>query len=182
MVDEFSAFARMPAPKFARMEPAELLRQAVFAQRVADPGTTIDLAEILPDAVMLCDGPMIGQALTNLLKNAGEAVAARRAAEPKLKGRITARLVLGDSDLAFEIEDNGVGLPAKGRDRLTEPYVTTREKGTGLGLAIVKRIVEDHGGDLTLSDAKDKPGARVVLRLPRIKSVERVNAEGVSAA
>jgi two-component system nitrogen regulation sensor histidine kinase NtrY len=182
MVDEFSAFARMPAPKFARMEPAELLRQAVFAQRVADPSTTIDLAELLPDAVMLCDGPMIGQALTNLLKNAGEAVAARRAAEPKLKGRITARLVLGDSDLAFEIEDNGVGLPSKGRDRLTEPYVTTREKGTGLGLAIVKRIVEDHGGELTLLDAKDKPGARVVLRLPRIKSVERVNAEGVSAA
>ena len=182
MVDEFSAFARMPAPKFTRMEPAELLRQAVFAQRVADPATSIDLAEILPDAVMLCDGPMIGQALTNLLKNAGEAIAARRATEPKLKGHITARLLLGDGDLAFEIEDNGVGLPSKGRDRLTEPYVTTREKGTGLGLAIVKRIVEDHGGELTLSDAKEKPGARVILRLPRIKSVERANAEGVSAA
>ena len=182
MVDEFSAFARMPAPKFARMDAAELLRQGVFAQRVADPATSIDLAEILPEAVMLCDGPMIGQALTNLLKNAGEAVAARRAAEPKLKGRITARLVLGEGDLAFEIEDNGVGLPAKGRDRLTEPYVTTREKGTGLGLAIVKRIVEDHGGDLQLTDAKEKPGARVVLRLPRIKLVERANAEGVSAA
>ncbi len=182
MVDEFSAFARMPAPKFTRMEPAEMLRQAVFAQRVADPATTIDLAEALPDAVMLCDGPMIGQALTNLLKNAGEAVAARRAAEPKLKGRIVARLVLGEGDLAFEIEDNGVGLPSKGRDRLTEPYVTTREKGTGLGLAIVKRIVEDHGGELDLLDAKDKPGARVILRLPRIKTVERASAEGVSAA
>jgi two-component system, NtrC family, nitrogen regulation sensor histidine kinase NtrY len=182
MVDEFSAFARMPAPKFTRMEPAELLRQAVFAQRVVDPATTIDLAEILPDAVMLCDGPMIGQALTNLLKNAGEAIAARRATEPKLKGHIAARLVLGDGDLAFEIEDNGVGLPAKGRDRLFEPYVTTREKGTGLGLAIVKRIVEDHGGELALSDAKEKPGARVTLRLPRIRNVERANAEGVSAA
>ena len=182
MVDEFSAFARMPAPKFTRMEPAELLRQAVFAQRVADPATTIDLAEILPEAMMLCDGPMIGQALTNLLKNAGEAVAARRAAEPKLKGHIVARLVLGEGDLAFEIEDNGVGLPSKGRDRLTEPYVTTREKGTGLGLAIVKRIVEDHGGELDLLDARDKPGARVVLRLPRIKTVERASTEGVSAA
>jgi two-component system nitrogen regulation sensor histidine kinase NtrY len=182
MVDEFSAFARMPAPKFARMEAAELLRQAVFAQRVADPATVIDLAEPLPEAMMLCDGPMIGQALTNLLKNAGEAVAARRAVEPKLKGRIAARLVLGDGDLAFEIEDNGVGLPAKGRDRLIEPYVTTREKGTGLGLAIVKRIVEDHGGELVLTDADEKPGARVILRLPRLKVVERASVEGVSAA
>ena len=125
---------------------------------------------------------MIGQALTNLLKNAGEAIAARRALEPKLKGQIVARLVVDEDDLAFEIEDNGVGLPAKGRDRLTEPYVTTREKGTGLGLAIVKRIVEDHGGELTLTDAKSKPGAMVILRLPRIKTVERANVEGVSAA
>jgi two-component system nitrogen regulation sensor histidine kinase NtrY len=182
MVDEFSAFARMPAPKFTRVDAAELLRQAVFAQRVADATTTIDLAEPLPEAVMLCDAQMIGQALANLLKNAGEAIAARRASEPKLKGHITARLTLGDDDLAFEVEDNGVGLPVKDRDRLTEPYVTTREKGTGLGLAIVKRIVEDHGGELTLADASERPGAKAVLRLPRLKTSEQANLEGVNVA
>jgi two-component system nitrogen regulation sensor histidine kinase NtrY len=182
MVDEFSAFARMPAPKFARVDAAELLRQAVFAQRVADPATTIHLSEPLPSAVMLSDAQMIGQALANLLKNAGEAIAARRAAEPRLEGHITARLLLGEDDLAFEVEDNGVGLPVRDRDRLTEPYVTTREKGTGLGLAIVKRIVEDHGGELSLADATQRPGARVVLRLPRLKTSEQANLEGVSVA
>jgi two-component system nitrogen regulation sensor histidine kinase NtrY len=115
---------------------------------------------------LLCDARMIGQALTNLLKNAGEAIAARRAVEPLPPGRIVARLVDGDGSAAFEIEDNGVGLPAKDRDRLTEPYVTTREKGTGLGLAIVDRIMEEHGGELSLADAAQAPGARVTLRLP----------------
>ena len=182
MVDEFSAFARMPAPKFIRVDAAELLRQAVFAQRVADAATTIELAEPLPPAVMLCDAQLIGQALANLLKNAGEAIAARRAVEPKLKGRITARLLLGEDDLAFEVEDNGVGLPVKDRDRLTEPYVTTREKGTGLGLAIVKRIVEDHGGELSLADANETPGAKAVLRLPRLKTSEQANLEGANVA
>jgi two-component system nitrogen regulation sensor histidine kinase NtrY len=172
MVDEFSAFARMPTPKFEPIDAAELLRQAVFAQRVGDPDTEIELVEPLAAAPVLCDERMIGQALVNVLKNAGEAVMARRVAEPGLKGRIKARLVMDDDDLSFEVEDNGVGLPAKDRDRLTEPYVTTREKGTGLGLAIVKRIMEDHGGALQLFDAATRPGARAVLRLPRLKTVE----------
>jgi two-component system nitrogen regulation sensor histidine kinase NtrY len=68
--------------------------------------------------------------------------------------------------VVFEVEDNGVGLPSKDRDRLTEPYVTTREKGTGLGLAIVKRILEDHGGELELADAREGRGALAILRLP----------------
>jgi two-component system nitrogen regulation sensor histidine kinase NtrY len=165
MVDEFSAFARMPAPKFARCDAAELLRQAVFAQRVADPDTEIEIAEPLPQATVLCDARMVGQALTNILKNAGEAIAARRTPRPP-PGRIRARLVAEAGTVAFEIEDNGVGLPAKDRDRLTEPYVTTREKGTGLGLAIVDRIMDEHGGELTLADAAKPPGARVTLRLP----------------
>ena len=109
---------------------------------------------------------MIGQALTNVLKNAGEAIAARRGAEPQPPGRIPRALVVEHGWAAFEIEDNGVGLPAKDRDRLTEPYVTTREKGTGLGLAIVERIIEEHGGELALTDAAEPPGARVTLRLP----------------
>jgi len=166
MVDEFSAFARMPAPKFAKLEATELLRAAVFAQRVASPDFTVELEEPAADAVLYADGRMIGQALTNVLKNAAEAVEARRARAPKLKGRITARLVVDEAAVAFEVEDNGVGLPAKDRDRLTEPYVTTREKGTGLGLAIVKRILEDHGGELELADARSGQGAMAILRLP----------------
>jgi two-component system nitrogen regulation sensor histidine kinase NtrY len=167
MVDEFSAFARMPAPKFAEEDAAELLRQAVFQQRVAYPDVAVELDDPGAPAPLLCDGRMIAQALLNVLKNAGEAVAARRAADPDLPGRIVARLTEEEGALAFVVEDNGVGLPAKDRDRLTEPYVTTRDKGTGLGLAIVKRICEEHGGELILTDAAELPGARAVLRFPR---------------
>jgi two-component system nitrogen regulation sensor histidine kinase NtrY len=115
----------------------------------------------------MCDGRIVGQALSNVFKNAGEAIAARRAAEPSVRGRIHASVVADGAGIAFVVEDNGVGLPAKDRDRLTEPYVTTRAKGTGLGLAIVKRILEDHGGELHLSDAADTPGARIQLIFPR---------------
>jgi two-component system nitrogen regulation sensor histidine kinase NtrY len=167
MVDEFSAFARMPAPKFGEEDAAELLRQAVFAQRVAHPDVAIELIEPLPDARFVADGRMVGQALTNVLKNAAEAVAARRAHDPDAEARIEARLLVSQGALVIEVEDTGVGLPEKDRDRLTEPYVTTREKGTGLGLAIVKRILEDHGGELALTDAQRLSGARAVLRFPR---------------
>ncbi|MBV9996562.1 MAG: PAS domain-containing sensor histidine kinase [Caulobacteraceae bacterium] len=166
MVDEFSAFARMPAPVFAEHDAGELLRQAVFAQRVADPATSIEIVEPSGPAPVVCDGRMVGQALANLLKNAGEAILARRQDPAAPPGRITACLSLDARQASFEIEDNGVGLPAKDRGRLTEPYVTTREKGTGLGLAIVKRIMEEHGGDLQIGDAAERPGARMVLRLP----------------
>ena len=166
MVDEFSAFARMPAPIFAPHDPAELLREAVFAQRVADPDVTVEISELPRDVNLTCDGRIVGQALTNVLKNAGEAIAARRASDPGIEGRIAASLVVSSSRIAFVVEDNGVGLPAKDRDRLTEPYVTTRAKGTGLGLAIVKRILEDHGGELQLADAASGSGARVVLSFP----------------
>ncbi|AZS21321.1 MULTISPECIES: PAS domain-containing sensor histidine kinase [unclassified Caulobacter] len=167
MVDEFSAFARMPAPRFEPGNLTEMLRQAVFAQRFQDAEIEVTLEEAGDaDVWITCDTRMVGQALTNILKNAGEAVGARRSTEPALRGRITATLVCGADDLCVSIEDNGVGLPAKDRDRLTEPYVTTREKGTGLGLAIVKRIMEDHGGSLALVDAREPPGARVIMKFP----------------
>jgi two-component system nitrogen regulation sensor histidine kinase NtrY len=169
MVDEFSAFARMPAPKFAEQDAVELLRRAVFAQRVAEPDIQVTIAEPLAEATLLCDARMIGQALTNVLKNAAEAIGARRGDDLPV-GQITARLTVQQGAALFEVEDNGVGLPAKDRDRLTEPYVTTREKGTGLGLAIVERIMEEHGGELILTDARTPPGARVILRLPQVLS------------
>ena len=168
MVDEFSAFARMPVPRFAQHDPAELLRQAVFAQRVASPELTVDMPEPPAGLSLLCDDRMVGQALANILKNAAEAVSARDL--PPKVGHISAALVQDGSGLSFRIEDNGVGLPARDRDRLTEPYVTTREKGTGLGLAIVKRILEDHGGELALADAASLPGARVCLNFPTARS------------
>ncbi|MBX7247743.1 MAG: PAS domain-containing sensor histidine kinase [Caulobacteraceae bacterium] len=166
MVDEFSAFARMPTPKFAEEDPAELLRQAVFAQRVAQPEVKLELVEPLPQVRFVADGRMVGQALTNVLKNAGESVMARRAQDPASPMGMRAELRAEGTNLLFVVEDDGVGLPEKDRDRLTEPYVTTREKGTGLGLAIVKRICEDHGGELLLGDATELSGARVAMRFP----------------
>ena len=179
MVDEFSSFARMPAPKFAEASATELIRAAVFAQRVASPDIDVVLEEPAPEETVVCDGRMLSQALTNILKNAAEAIAAR-AAGPR--GRISARLLSDEHGVAFEIEDNGVGLPTKDRERLTEPYVTTREKGTGLGLAIVKRIMEDHGGELGLTDAASGQGAKVILRLPASARVRRSPAAESASA
>jgi two-component system nitrogen regulation sensor histidine kinase NtrY len=186
MVDEFSSFARMPVPRFTAENPAELLREAVFAQRVAAPDIGIELAEPLPKVTMRADRQMIGQALTNILKNAGEAVAARREASPRPGDAagpgILARLTVEDGVATFVVEDDGMGLPAKDRARLTEPYVTTREKGTGLGLAIVKRICEEHGGELKLADAETLSGARVCLVLPLKSSTQPAGAAGAKDA
>ncbi len=172
MVDEFSSFARMPAPKFAQQDAAELLRAAVFAQRVATQDIEVHLIDPVPAVTLMADGRMLSQALTNVLKNASEAVGARMALSPKHEGKITAQLVSDANGVEIIVEDNGVGLPAKDRDRLTEPYVTTREKGTGLGLAIVKRILEDHGGELILTDATRGQGARAILQLPTTARVK----------
>ena len=186
MVDEFSSFARMPAPRFTAENPAELLREAVFAQRVAAPDIGVELAEPLPKVVLHADGRMVGQALANILKNAGEAVAARRAAAPRAgdgkRPGVSARLEVADGVATFIIEDDGVGLPAKDRDRLTEPYVTTREKGTGLGLAIVKRICEEHAGELKLADAEQLSGARVCLVFPLKSPLQAAAAGGKDAS
>ncbi len=178
MVDEFSAFARMPAPQFSAHDPSELLRQAVFAQRVADSEVAVEIEEPTPQGILTCDGRIVIQALANVLKNAGEAITARRAREPGLAGRIVTRILVSGDRLEFQVEDNGVGLPAKDRGRLTEPYVTTREKGTGLGLAIVGRVLEDHGGRLSLADAADLPGARVTLSFPLPRKQGRGRAAG----
>ncbi|WP_292053518.1 MULTISPECIES: sensor histidine kinase NtrY-like [unclassified Brevundimonas] len=173
MVDEFSSFARMPAPRFTEERADEMLREAVFAQRVAAADIGVELAEPVPELVLDCDGRMVRQALINILKNAGEAVSARKAsgAETAVPG-IAARLDVSSGWARFIIEDDGIGLPEKDRDRLTEPYVTTREKGTGLGLAIVKRICEDHGGELRLGDAEGLSGARVTLVFPLRQSMK----------
>jgi two-component system nitrogen regulation sensor histidine kinase NtrY len=171
IVDEFSRFARMPEPERRETDLTALLRAAVMLQENGQPGVKFVKA-LPPGAVMLdIDPTMIGQALTNLLKNAGEAIEARREkGEAGLVPEIRVALDVDETHATIRIADNGTGLPPD-RARLFEPYVTTREKGTGLGLPIVKKIIEEHGGTLTLVDAPPfGPGAAVgamaEIRLP----------------
>ena len=151
MVDEFSSFARMPAPIIRSEEAQELIRHAVFLQRVAQPQIAFEVTAPATPVVFDCDGRLVSQALINVLKNAAEAIAAR-ATIGAAPGRIAIDLSVKGGRVIISVRDNGIGLPAENRHRLTEPYVTTRVKGTGLGLAIVRKILEDHGGELLLED------------------------------
>jgi two-component system nitrogen regulation sensor histidine kinase NtrY len=164
MVDEFSSFARMPAPVMRPENLNALCRQAGFLQQSANPGIRYRLDMPQDPLVVSCDARQISQAVTNLLLNAAESIELRPApGEGTLpRGEIVLRVAPQDGQVEIVIEDNGRGLPADGRERLTEPYVTTRVKGTGLGLAIVKKIMEDHGGDLLLDD---RPGGGAIVRL-----------------
>jgi two-component system nitrogen regulation sensor histidine kinase NtrY len=147
MVDEFSAFARMPQPVIKPEDISRIVREAMVLPRTAHP--QIAYVAHLPDSgpMAACDRRLIGQALTNLLQNAADAVAMREGA-----GRIEVSLHVEAAEVAVTVADDGIGLPHEDRARLTEPYVTHKPKGTGLGLAIVKKIMEDHGGRLVLED------------------------------
>ena len=165
MVDEFSSFARMPAPVMQPESLNAICRQAAFLQQSANPAIRYRV-DMPPEPVTVsCDARQIGQAVTNLLLNAAESIELRpapAAAAALSPGEIVLRVAAQDGRAEIVVEDNGRGLPAEGRERLTEPYVTTRTKGTGLGLAIVKKIMEDHGGDLILDD---RPGGGAIVRL-----------------
>jgi len=163
MIDEFSSFARMPAPVLKPEDLTEIVRQTVFLQHNAHP--EIDFETIVPahPVAVRCDARLVSQALINIVKNAIEAIEMRIAelgATPAGHIRVSVNDEAGQAAVA--VEDNGKGLPQHGRERLTEPYVTTRAKGTGLGLAIVKKIMEDHQGELVLED-REPNGARVRL-------------------
>lgn len=168
MVDEFSSFARMPELSIHRENLSEICRQAVFleANRHDDIRFETDLPE--RDVELPCDTRQVSRALTNILKNAAESVESRRAADGPEAAFGTVGVRLGEAgegsgrEVRLIVEDDGIGLPAADRERLTEPYVTTRTKGTGLGLAIVKKIMEDHGGELRLED-RESGGARITL-------------------
>ncbi len=167
MVDEFSSFARMPAPVFARENLNDLCRQLLALRGEAYPELGFHFDFPSPPIVAQCDGRQIGQAITNLLQNAIEAIEGRSADEgaPLPRGEIGIALSLDEDQVVIAVEDNGRGLPVVERERLTEPYVTNRAKGTGLGLAIVKKIMEDHGGELILQD-RDGGGTVVSLVFP----------------
>ena len=160
MVDEFSRFARMPKPVIEGEDVADTVRQAVFLMRVGHPDIHIE-ADIKEEPMRAqFDRRLISQALTNIIKNATEAIEAVPSQELG-KGRIEVIAARDNSDIVIDVIDNGIGLPKVSRARLLEPYVTTREKGTGLGLAIVGRVLEDHGGRIELNDAADvRPGQR----------------------
>mgnify|MGYP003574971524 FL=1 len=153
MVDEFSNFARMPKPVFREENVHDIARAALFLHEVAHPGISFGIDPPSGDIRLVCDRRQLGQALTNVVKNAVEAIEARRnRGEQNDDGdRIDLGIKREDEQLVIEITDTGVGLPQE-RERLTEPYMTTRVRGTGLGLAIVKKIVEEHMGEIAFLD------------------------------
>jgi two-component system nitrogen regulation sensor histidine kinase NtrY len=148
LVGEFSAFARMPSPNMKPENLVRICKEEIFLQQQAHPEIQFDFVSSLPSLPFSCDRAQMGQVLTNLLKNASEAIEAKGSTA----GHIQISLKDDDRKIILIVSDNGIGLPSEGRERLTEPYVTFREKGTGLGLAIVKKIIEDHGGTLSFHD------------------------------
>ena len=165
MVDEFSAFARLPEPVMAPADLKQVVEHAVLLQATA--ASDIVFRRDYPDGPVtaVCDERMIDRAVTNLLRNAIEAVQARAGDPQSLPpGTIEVRIAAARDGWSIEVLDNGKGLPDLAPDRLTEPYVTTRDRGTGLGLAIVKKIMEDHDGKLELR-ARPEGGARARLIL-----------------
>ena len=184
MVDEFSNFARMPKPVFRRADVHEVARQALFLHEVAHPGVSFALQPPQGDFEMVCDRRQLGQALSNVVKNAVEAIEARRSrGEHNLAGdRVDLKLRDDQGQLVIDVIDTGVGLP-EDRERLTEPYMTTRVRGTGLGLAIVKKIVEEHFGEIAFLD---RPGGgthvRISFDMQRLAALEGESEAGVTVA
>ena len=176
IVDEFSKFARMPEAVKQREDIVAILNQAVTLQQAGQPDVTFHID--IPDQVipLSLDATMISQALTNLIKNAGEAIETRieKGVSPELTPAIAISLADQGTQVSIAISDNGIGLP-QDRAKLFEPYVTTRDKGTGLGLPIVKKIIEEHGGVLRLDDAEpigdtQHVGAAATIELPKLQA------------
>ena len=163
MVDEFSNFARMPKPIFRMENVHEIARQSLFLHEVAHPGIGFTLSPTQAEFPMVCDRRQLGQALSNVVKNAVEAIEARKSrGEHNLAGdKVELKVREDDGHLIIDVTDTGVGLP-EDRERLTEPYMTTRVRGTGLGLAIVKKIVEEHLGEIAFLD---RPGGGTHVRI-----------------
>ncbi len=166
IVEEFVSFARMPMPKLKPERLVPLLQKAAFSAETAAPGVTVDVRASHDGLMLICDEGQMNQVFTNLLKNACEAIE-RRSDDIKKNtpGHITIDAHQESNNLLILICDNGPGLPEDKLDKLTEPYVTTREKGTGLGLAIVKKIVEDHKGSMSLAN-QASGGACITLAFP----------------
>ena len=162
MVDEFSSFARMPKPLFRRESLLDIARQAMFLHEVAHPTIRFELDSPEDPPSLVSDRRQMGQALTNVIKNAVEAIEARGEGEALSQGEVVLTIRREDAHrILLTVADNGVGLPVE-RDRIVEPYMTTRSRGTGLGLAIVKKIVEEHFGTIAFAD-RDGGGTVVTI-------------------
>ena len=177
IVDEFSKFARMPELKRSNQDFCALIESIITLQKAGQPTVSINFSKPETPVLISVDATLINQAITNILKNAGEAIETRISQNLNLKetGIIDVTLKENIESVTLTISDNGIGLP-QDRSRLFEPYVTTREKGTGLGLAIVKKIVEEHGGILQLEDSTPSKesgiiGALVSIELPKSKKI-----------
>ncbi|WP_294280921.1 ATP-binding protein [uncultured Sphingomonas sp.] len=149
MVDEFSSFARMPKPVFREEAIADICAQAMFLHEVAHPDVTFQLDQEEPAPTLVCDRRQMSQALTNIVKNAVEAIESRP--EGMKGGKVVMTVGQQATMVTITVSDNGIGLPPE-RDRIIEPYMTTRARGTGLGLAIVNKIIEEHAGTIGFSD------------------------------
>jgi two-component system nitrogen regulation sensor histidine kinase NtrY len=164
----------MPKPAVVVGDLSDTIRESVFLISVSQP--EIEFETVLPDAPLVgrFDGRLLGQAIANVIKNATEAIAAYPP-EPGFKGKISVNGRVEGGTIVVDVVDNGVGLPRENRQRLLEPYVTTREKGTGLGLAIVTKIIEEHGGRVELLDAPAVAdgghGAMIHITLPRAEAL-----------
>jgi two-component system, NtrC family, nitrogen regulation sensor histidine kinase NtrY len=167
MVEEFSGFARMPKPTFGEFNLVDLVQSVAFAQRMATPAIAVPVNVPNHRVEMKGDERMLAQALTNVVKNAAEAVERKLEAGELKTGAVSIDIYEDGEEVQVSVRDNGPGFPIEDRDRLLEPYVTTRKNGVGLGLAIVARIVEDHGGRIWLGDNDlAATGARVDIRMP----------------
>ena len=178
IVDEFSKFARMPELKRKNEDLGTLVASIITLQQAGQPTVTINFSKPEAPIIISIDSTLINQAITNILKNAGEAIETRilKGSHSEEKGIINVEIKDNTESVLLEISDNGIGLP-EDRSRLFEPYVTTREKGTGLGLAIVKKVVEEHGGILKLKDSSPTKngnvvGAHVSIDLPKSKKID----------
>lgn len=167
MVEEFSGFARMPKPTFGSFNIVDMVQSVAFSQRMATPAINVTVNAPDGPVQMLGDERMLAQAVTNVVKNASEAVERQIEEGGTKAGAVTIDIYEDGDEVQVTVRDNGPGFPVQDRDRLLEPYVTTRKSGVGLGLAIVTRIVEDHGGRIWLGDNDLSPnGARVDIRMP----------------
>jgi two-component system nitrogen regulation sensor histidine kinase NtrY len=184
MVDEFSAFARSPKPQMEDNDIRDVVRAAVLDRQMTTAEITFETKVGKEPIIVTCDRRLMGQAISNLVKNAQEAVQAwsdNANKEPGWRGHIETVVRRNGDRVDIAVMDNGAGLPKHNRNRLLEPYDTTKgNKGTGLGLAIVLKSVEQHGGTLSLEDAPPAPGrahgAMIRISLPASKAP----AQGVS--
>lgn len=168
MVEEFSGFARMPKPTFGKFSLVDMVESVAFAQRMSTPAITVSVTAAPQPVEVLGDERMLAQALTNIVKNAAEAVERQIEGGGVSKGSVSIDVFTDGDEVQLTVRDNGPGFPVADRERLLEPYVTTRKNGVGLGLAIVTRIIEDHGGRIWLGDNElAANGARVDIRMPK---------------